>query len=305
MTPEGWEGGWSPELQNRARYGNLKSGRMAQWNKLGVPALHRVDDRKLPPKLADLEASSLEGDSDKEESSPRREPTQPDIPVRKQTSSADKSESLSTGGGIAQGAPEQSTNPSVPSRDSSESMQGYDARDAEISKTISGMKQEKFRREKKQSDQGMQFAKAGAAFVGRMLGGAIGKGTSGIPSELKSALGSTIGEMFGGSADASVSSEESGGQPGNADMGVKLDRIIELLSQLVQATGKNEVAGPQLDESIASGAGIGQTIARQGGNAAVQAVTGASINESNKSSSSDDMMTVFLQTLMKVAIAAI
>ncbi len=264
--------------------------------------LHR--EKPLPPKLSDLESSSLEQKEIAKEQTPRREPKQSDIPVRREPASSDRSESLnsdnqSTGNetGVAEGEPSRD----VPRRSQGS---GYDSRDVEIGQAVSGMKQEKFKRDKKSSEQGMRFAKAGASFVGRMLGGAIGKGARGIPSELKSALGSTVGDMFGGSDDASVSSEGNGGSPDNSDVSVKMDRIIELLSQLVQASGKSDVAGPQADGSFTPSPDLAQAVARHATGSAAGAA-GASITKSNKDSSSDDMMGVLLQTLMKAAIAAV
>ncbi len=286
-------------------------------NLLGSPSIRREPKTKLPPKLSDLEESSLTKAKETEkEQGPRREPKQSDTPIRRESPASELGESLSgeqsreTGlrsgeppsrlpisrgqeTGIAEG--EAVDSPSRPS-------QGYDARDAETGENVSGMKQEKLRREKNSAQQGMRFAKAGAAFVGRMMGGAFGKATGGIPSEMKSALRGSVGDMFGGSGEASVSSEGNGGGPGSEDMGVKLDRIIELLSQIVQASGKSEVAGPQADGSFVQSPDLAQSVARH---AAAAGAAGGSISKSNKDSSSDDMMTILLQTLIKAAIAAV
>lgn len=169
----------------------------------------------------------------------------------------------------------------------------------------------------KGSDLGGMFAQAGAAFAGRKLGSMLGGAGLRLPREFRGPLmqagSEAISSMFGGGeaaggvpafgeGDAAVSAE--GGDGGTEDGGIsaKFDRIIELLSQLLQASGKGESpAGPQ---ALNAAGNIAQNLFRQAGTAAASAASSTTA-DSNKNSSSDDMMNVLLQTLMRAAVTAV
>lgn len=178
----------------------------------------------------------------------------------------------------------------------------YDKRDKEVGKYVAGMSKERLRREKQTADLKASFARGAGGIIGTMLGRQANRILSKIPGSLRSPLMEAMGgvPMFGEGMDASVSSGGGSGGGGNGDLHAKLDKIIDMLSQLGRS-GSN-VVGPQPETAFASGEAPQQNMARQVGRMALEAATTASGGGS--SGSSDSMWEMAAKAMMRALVAA-